>query len=269
MRHGKSVIGAGLFIAAVFTISLLAGCRVGGDAVPATEGEEFGMPRQEPAEPEAIPRAEGETVEPEGRDIIEDVPEGPEEVDIKDPDRAPDTVLATVDGVDILLQDIYDEFAGIPVQYQPQARHEQHRLLEHIIQQQVLIEKAREKEIEDTDTYKEMVERFAEMPEADELGEEELKEIALMEALLEQEVLAKVEISDEELSELFEQYREMMPEDITLEQIKPQLEQMLIQGYVEEYLQELLDDAEIERDEDWIEEKKEAAEEEEPPMMVP
>ncbi len=251
----KKVLAVYVIVVACFLPILLTGCPEG----------------PEPVEPDAAQLEINDAPDPADMLPPEEPMDEPEieEVDIEDPDRAPDTVLATVDGVDFVLQDIYDEFDAIPVQYHQQARYEQHRILENIIQQHLMIEKAREKEMDGTDTYSEMMEQFADSPAVEDMDEETFREIVLMETLLQDEVVAKADISDEDLRELFEQYRQMMPEEITFEQIKPQLEQTLIQEYVEDYIQGLMDAADIERDEEWIEEKEEEALEARPPMMMP
>lgn len=72
--------------------------------------------------------------------------------------------------------------------------------------------------------------------------------------LIEQEVVSNIEISEEDLKEAYEQNKdaiEQSGQDASYEEIKPQLEQMLKQQQqsqaIQEYLEELREDAEIEK----------------------
>lgn len=72
--------------------------------------------------------------------------------------------------------------------------------------------------------------------------------------LIEEKVASDVDISEEELKEEYEKNKEnfqQQDEDVSFEDVKPRLEQMLVQQkqsqQVNEYLEELKDDAEIEK----------------------
>ena len=72
--------------------------------------------------------------------------------------------------------------------------------------------------------------------------------------LIEQEVLANIDISEEELKEAYEQNKDALEQsgqDASYEEIKPQLEQMLKQQQqsqaIQQYLEQLREDAEIEK----------------------
>jgi len=72
--------------------------------------------------------------------------------------------------------------------------------------------------------------------------------------LIEQEVLANIDISEEELKEAYEQSKDALEQsgqDASYEEIKPQLEQMLKQQQqsqaIQQYLEKLREDAEIEK----------------------
>jgi len=131
-------------------------------------------PEQDVEEPEVV--EEPEEVDPGDIELpAQEVPE-PEEVDIEDPDREPDTVLATVEGEDIILQDLYDEFDRIPPQQQQHYQHQQPQMLEQIIQQMLLRDKAEEKEIDESEEYEEMVQQLEASPMAADLEEDDIKE---------------------------------------------------------------------------------------------
>ncbi len=198
---------------------------------------------------------------PEATEQVEEDAEQPQEpqYQIIDSERSPETVLATVQGEDILLQDLYDEFENIPEHQRPQVVAQQHRLLEAMIQQRLLIQKANEHNIQETETFQEMYEEFQAMPIARQLDDSDVKEAALMEALLEVEIIQQMDISQEQIQELYNQYQHMMPEEATIESLEPQLRRMIEGQYVEEYLQTLYLEADIDMNEEWLREKEDAA----------
>lgn len=72
--------------------------------------------------------------------------------------------------------------------------------------------------------------------------------------LIEEEVVSNIEISEEELQQAYDQNKDALAQsgqDVSFEEIKPQLEQMLKQQKqgqaINQYLSELRDDAEIEK----------------------
>ncbi len=263
---------AGAVVAAFFALSLMTGCEPVEPVDPAADpgGIDIRAARAEEGE---SPEPAQEMSPEEFEMLMEGRPE-PEEVDIEDPDREPDTVLAAVDGSEILLQDLYDEFARFPAPQQQQLQYQQHLLLDEMIQQQLLYAEAVEQGMEDTESYKALQEEIKAHPMAEELGEEYIRKYVLTAALLQEEVIERMEemeISDEDLRALFNQYQHMMPEDADFEEMKPQLEQILRHqrqaDKIEEYIQDLYEESEIEIDEDWMEEKEQEAAEAAQPMM--
>ncbi len=272
---GVKLIAGGI-VASLFGISLLAGCEPV-EPVDATGGTgEFGIEQGEerPDDGQVSPAPEQEGAEAEEFDMFEGAAPEPEEIDIEDPDRAPDTVLATVNGEDILLQDLYDEFALYPPQHQQQIQHQQHRLLDDLIRQELLLQKAREKEIQESAAYKELIAELEASPEVvEELDREVIENYALTTALLDEEVLGELDFSDEELRALYDEYEHMMPEGTAFDEIKPQLEQMLEQQERQEkgarYVRELYEAAEVDVDQAWLEEKEQEGAEAGPPVRMP
>jgi len=260
-RISRAVVGGVVSISFLTAAVLFTGCPDEEEPMP------MGQEPAEPAEPQQAEMPEPEEIDPGELEMPDlEMPE-PEGVDIEDSDRAPDTVLATVGGEDIILQDLYDEFDRIPPQQQEQLQHQQPQLLEQMIQQRLLQEEAREKEVEESEEFKEMVRQLEASPMAAELGEDEIKESAMMETLIQREVVEKVDISEEELRETFEQYAQMMPEDADFEQMKPQLEQVVLHEHVMNYIEQLQDDGEVDINEDWVGEKEQEAMDARPPMM--
>jgi|GEM_PF-6896951 len=262
-RNYRIVVGGIVTISFVIVAVLLMGCPGEDDPM---EVEPEGQ--VDPAEPDQAQMPEPEDIDPEelGLPGQEQLPDT-EAVDIEDPDRDSETSLATVNGEEVTLQDLYDEFDRLPPQQQQQLQNQQPQLLEQIIQQKLLADKVREKEIQESRQYEEMLQQIEASPIAAEMDEEQMKESAMIEVLLQQEVVEKVDIQEEDVREAYEEYAQMMPEDASYEQMKPQLEQILLQDHVINYIQQLKEDAEVEINEEWVAEKQQEALDASPPMM--
>lgn len=262
-KNYRIVAGGIVTISFVIVAALLMGCPGEDDTM------EVGPEGQvDPAEPDQAQMPEPEDIDPEelGLPGQEQLPDT-EDVDIEDPDRDSETSLATVNGEEVTLQDLYDEFDRLPPQQQQQLQNQQPQLLEQIIQQKLLADKVREKEIQESRQYEEMLQQIEASPIAAEMDEEQMKESAMIEVLLQQEVVEKVDIQEEDVREAYEEYAQMMPEDAGYEQMKPQLEQILLQDHVINYIQQLTEDAEVEINEEWVAEKQQEALDASPPMM--
>ncbi len=253
-------------ISAFFTLTFLAGCDPVEPVDPAAAGPGFEMQTAGAEETESPRQGGQEPVELEM--LPEDFPE-PEDVDIEDAVRDPDTVLATVDGEDILLQDLYDEFARFPAHQQVQVQHQQHLLLEEMVHQKLLSDEAANRELDESEAYKALVEEIKASPVAEDLDEGAIADYALSAALVQVEVIDRVEVSEEQIEAFFEQNRHMLPEETELEDVKPQIENMLLnQARTEKYRQflgSLYEEAEVDLNEEWVQEKREEAAEAMPP----
>ena len=219
--------------------------------------------------PTTLPGTEGAAPRSEDEMVDEDRPDEPEisererpeaeEVDIADPERDPDFVLATVDGEDIKLRDLFDEFEDLPPGQQHYLQNRQHKLLEELIKKQLLLNKAIEEGLEETESFHRGVAELSASPESEDMSEMEIEESVLIETLLKKEVIRDLEITEDKLMRIFQQQEESLPAGSDFEEMKPILEQLLVRERIEDYTQQLDAEAEIEIDQNWLSEKLEEA----------
>ncbi len=246
---GKICKIAGIGLVSIVSLPfILGGCS----DEPETDPE---MPMESP---EAMPEQDMDFEDMEQMPQ-EFTPEEAEPVDITDPEREPDTVLATVGDEQILLQDLYDRFDQMQPREQQHFQYQLPQLLDSLVQTEVLTQKAAESGVEDTEEFSEIYQSIKAMPDAEQLDDQTIRQYAMIETLLKQEVIDQVEVSEDELQELYEQYKPMFGEDVSFEQVRPMLEQEAIMPYIEQYLAELEDEADVELDEEWRDEKMQEA----------
>jgi len=178
----------------------------------------------------------------------------PEE--IHDPDRSPDTILATVDDKKIVLQDVYDEFTAAPAAKRNELKMQQHRLLESLVEGKMMTLKAKELGIDETDIYKETRQELEKSPMADNVPEEQIESIALMEALLLSEVVEKADLSEEKLKEVYSSYKHFLPLELDFEEVKDEIKKLIVRDQITQYIQSLQVEYSVDIDTDWVQEKK-------------
>lgn len=197
--------------------------------------------------------------EPDDTGAFDKAPPELEEIEIIDADRSPDTVIATVDGKDIVLQDLYDRFEGLEAPDKHFFQYQQAQLLESLVKTELLLKKAAELNISESDAYLQTLDSIKNMGPMHGLDEDLLEEYALVETLITKEVFDNVEVDEEELRDIFEQYKPMLGEEVEFEEIESYLEREAVMPHVEKYIDDLLEDADVQMDEDWIAEKEEEA----------
>ncbi len=180
-------------------------------------------------------------------------------LDIKDPARPPDTVLATVEGEEIILQDIYDEFDRMTPQQQIKLYRQQHKILEKLIHQKILIHTALEKGVKNTPLYQRRSAESTAFQDSQEKSLERIEDEVLIEVLLKKEVIRHINVSDEELIMLYEHYESDLPEDSGFSDIRPSLEQLIVSNHVDEYIDSLKETAALEINQTWKREKLQEA----------
>lgn len=164
----------------------------------------------------------------------------------------PDTVLATVNGEDIAVQDVEDALKGLPAQYRSDYERQKHEFLEELITRKLLLQEARRSKIAETEAY-----RTA-------LGEHEAhpghEEHVLIDVLVRREVLDKVKVTDAELRSFYEERKVELRGEPSFENVKdllrPSVEQQKRREAVESYVRCLRDKAAIVRNAEWIEKQK-------------
>lgn len=160
----------------------------------------------------------------------------------------PATILATVDNDEITLASLQAELDGLPAEIRTQYGRRKDDLLEDLIVQKILLQEAGRLKVQESPLYKETLDEHA----AHEGHERE----ALLTALLKTQVLDRIEVTEEELREYYNQQKAggLAAEDF--ESVKESLRAILLQqkqnAAINEYVAALKKSAAITRNEDWI-----------------
>lgn len=173
-------------------------------------------------------------------------PEPLEREELEDEEFPADTVIAEVNGSEIKVKDVHDFILEVPAPHQMGLINRQHEILEELISRKVLMEKAEELEIADTDEY----ETILEMMKQQDMSNPE--EEALLNTLFQKEVVAKAEISEDDLRELYEEYKDVLPEEMTYEEMRPNLREIKLYEHIDNYISQAQEGAEIEKNEEWV-----------------
>ena len=152
-------------------------------------------------------------------------------------------VLAIVNKEEITLAVFDSIFNFLSPQMKDYYKDDKPAFLEELIVRQLLLQDARRKKIQEKPEYKNAV---AENPEQAE---------DIMTNLLIRNMVAAVSVTESELREFFEQYKDQLPEK-NYEAIKEELRQMALEEKqrlaIEDYINKLKSNAKIVRNEEWI-----------------
>lgn len=155
----------------------------------------------------------------------------------------PQNVLAKVSGEAITIAKFDSIFNTLPAQAEDYFKDNKAGFLEELIVRQLLLQDARRKKIQDTPEYKSAA---AQKPAQTE---------DIMINVLIRNMVANVSVTEPELKEFFDQYRDQLPNK-DYESVKEQLRPMAIEEkqrlHIEQYLNELKSNAKIVRNEEWI-----------------
>ncbi|MFP4027545.1 MAG: thioredoxin domain-containing protein [Candidatus Brocadiia bacterium] len=164
----------------------------------------------------------------------------------------PEAVLATVNGEEITLAELEDALEQLPQQHQSAFKNNRHGLLDQLVSEKLLLQKARTEDITETEEYQDGMEAHESHP-----GHEKH---VLIDALLQREVLGDIEITDEEVRAFYEKHKAELSGDRDFEDIKDSLRSYVRQEKqntaIQTYLSRLREDATINRNEEWIEAQK-------------
>lgn len=157
-------------------------------------------------------------------------------------------VLATVNGRDITISDIEDILSTLPPESRRQYESQKDVVLDELISRELLLQEARAKNISDTDEYREAFADHDPHP-----GHEEH---ALIDVLILKEVRDKTEVTDGDLREVYNLYKDQLPEGMSFEQAKSALHPSVLQQKqyeaFEAYMANLREQAEITISQSWI-----------------
>lgn len=169
----------------------------------------------------------------------------------------PDTVLAKVNGKEITAQELQEFLSSLSDSQQQAYAKNKQDLLESIIMHSALLQEAKRLDVQPQDGKAAQEQPAA---SAQELGDDDL-----ISALFDQEVLNQVNVQEADLRRFYEENKEQMPADSTFDEIKEQLRpyvmQMKQQQAARAYIDDLLQQADINKNEAWIAAQKAKSEE--------
>lgn len=159
----------------------------------------------------------------------------------------PDTVLAEVNGEEISVQELQELLSSLPDSEQKTYAKSKHELLEAVIIRTALLQEAKRLKIR-PEAGEATLEQGA---PADEGGDDDV-----INALFEQEVLNNVAVQEADVRRFYEQNKGQMPTETTFDEIRERLRpyvlQMKRQEAINTYIDDLLQQADINKNEDWI-----------------
>ncbi len=152
-------------------------------------------------------------------------------------------ILAMVNGEEVALDAFNREFEALPSQYQEYFRDDKAAFLEELIVKHLLLQEAQRKNVAQRSEYKTAV---AKNPSQ--------KDQIMINILL-QDVAAQIAITESELREFYNQYKDQLPSkdfESVKEQIRPMAFEEKQRVVVEEYINGLKSNGKIVRNEQWI-----------------
>ncbi len=164
----------------------------------------------------------------------------------------PTEVVASVNGEEITLADLEVRFGELPEQFRSEYRNQKHEFLEELIVPRLLVQEGKRLNVEETPAYKQALAGHSAHP-----GHEEE---ALINALVQTQVLDGIKVSDEELRDFYEEHKAEIPGGLAFDVVKEALRNSVLQQKqyeaVETYIAALRQKAEVSRNEAWIEAQK-------------
>lgn len=170
----------------------------------------------------------------------------------KGEDFPADTVLATVNGEEITRDELDAFFQTVPEQHRAAFKNSKHELLEQLITRELLLQQARalaEEEGEETQGDQET-----------ESDDQDTDDNEVIESLLQRRVLDDIDVTEEEVKEFYERNKAQIPSGRSFEDVKDTLRNYALQEKQSEavvgYVKKLDDEADITRNEEWVEVQK-------------
>ncbi len=161
----------------------------------------------------------------------------------------PQTVLATVNGEEIRLKDLQGVLSSLSEGQQKAYAKSRHELLETMIIRAVLVQEAERLQIQPEG-------RKSSIEKGNGTAASGIRQEDLIQALFEQEVLKEVSVREADLRRFYEENKEQMPADSTFAEIKEQLRPYVLrmeqQKAVKAYIDDLLQQAKVSKNQDWI-----------------
>ena len=184
------------------------------------------------------------TIKPKPVDSLTENKVGEETETVESKSFINEDVLAVVNGEEITRRVLNQQFETLPQQYKEYFKDDKTGFLEELVTRQLLLQAARRENIQKQPEYKTAV---AQNP-----GQEEQVVINL----LLKNIVVDVSITESELREFFDQYKDQLPVkdyDAVKEQLRPMALEEKQRLAIEEYINNLKSTAKIIRNEKWIE----------------
>lgn len=160
----------------------------------------------------------------------------------------PSTILATVNNDGITLTGLQAEFDSLPEEVRIRYGSRKYEFLEDLIVQKIVLQEAKRLKVEESPSYEEAL--------AGHTAHEGHEREALLTALLKTQVLDRIEVTEEELRDYYDQQRKGGLPGEDFEAVKESLRSIFLEqkqdAAINEYVSNLKRNAGITRNEDWI-----------------
>ncbi|MDP2896690.1 MAG: thioredoxin domain-containing protein [bacterium] len=160
----------------------------------------------------------------------------------------PSTILATVNNDGITLTGLQAEFDSLPEEVRIRYGSRKYEFLEDLIVQKIVLQEAKRLKVEESPSYEEAL--------AGHTAHEGHEREALLTALLKTQVLDRIEVTEEELRDYYDQQKKGGLPGGDFEAVKESLRSMLLQqkqyAAVDEYVANLKRGAAVTRNENWV-----------------
>jgi thioredoxin 1 len=160
----------------------------------------------------------------------------------------PSTILATVNNDGITLTGLQAEFDSLPEEVRIRYGSRKYEFLEDLIVQKIVLQEAKRLKVEESPSYEEAL--------AGHTAHEGHEREALLTALLKTQVLDRIEVTEEELRDYYDQQKKGVLPGGDFEAVKESLRSILLQqkqyAAVDEYVANLKTGAAVTRNENWI-----------------
>ena len=163
-----------------------------------------------------------------------------------------ETVLATVNGRQITLRELENIFNRMPEEYRSEFVHQRHELLEQSIMRLLLLDEAQRRGIERTEAYAKATKDKG----PDNLQRDDL----LVSLLIKEDILKKVEVSEEDVRRFYDEHKDQIPGSPTFEEarnmILPSVKEQKQYEAVEGFIAGLRNKATVSRNDEWVDAQK-------------
>ena len=160
----------------------------------------------------------------------------------------PDTVLATVNDKTITVADLEERLQQMPRQQAAMFKKNRHRFLDKLVSRQLLLQKARKADSAQSD----------DTPTGSDAAQQD--EDKMIQNFLQEQVVQDVEVTEEDMKTFYKQNKDQMPAGRSYEDLKSSIRSYARRKEeskaVQQYVEKLRQNADITRNEEWVEAQK-------------